>query len=397
MLKIKVSKTHQARLLKGHPWVHFYQVSNRGVEGQPGDLGVVYDDRNRFLAIGLFDPYSDIRLRVLATREPVTLDAPFFRERLLRARGLRDSLAAENTTGYRVVNGENDGFPGMVVDRYADTVVVKLYTAAWIPFLSVLAPLLEELLEAQRGVLLLSRHVQRTPAEGPASGAILFGPPLEGAVVFTENGLFFQADVVAGQKTGFYLDQRENRARLRELAKDRKVLNVFSYTGGFSVYCLAGGCRSVVEVENNPHALKAAQENLGLNFPQFIQDPKRFRQMPGDAFQTLTRLKGEKERFDLVITDPPAFANHRKHKAKAIQAYLRLARLGAALTSPGGLLFAASCSAPVTADEFFRSVDLGVRQTGRKSRVVFKSRHPKDHPVNFKEGAYLKGICLEIT
>ena len=395
-LKIKVSKTLQGKILKGHPWVHFYQVQNKPPSrAAAGDLGIIYDHRNRFLAIGLYDPCSDIRLRVLATRDPAPIDRDFFRERLERAGRLREPLLSQATTGFRLVHGENDGLPGLVVDRYGDTLAMKLYTAAWFPYLEEVADLLRELFAPGRLVLLLSRHVQRTSSGAPPHGKVLFGPPLEGPVLFSENGLVFQADIVSGQKTGFFFDQRDNRARIRDLARDLEVLNVFSYSGGFSVYAFAGGGRSVVEVDINPHAQEAARRNLELNFPELLV-PGRFEQIQGDAFQVLSRLSARGRLFDLVLLDPPAFASSRRHRQQALQAYLRLARFGARCTRPGGRLFAASCSQPVSADAFYRSVDLGIRQTGRKGRVLFRSRHALDHPVTFREGSYLKAICLEI-
>ncbi len=395
-IKIKVSKTLQAKIAKGHPWVHYYQLQNRDVTGKPGDLGVIYDQKNRFLAIGLFDPVSDIRLRILGAGEPVTIDAAFFTKRLEQAVRIRAVLQATETTGHRLVNGENDGLPGLVVDRYGETLVIKLYTEAWMPHLDLFLESLAQVFPCSRVVLLLSRHVQRTRSGGPNHGSILFGPPLDGPVHFTENGLVFQADVVEGQKTGFYFDQRENRARVKDLAKGREVLNVFSYTGGFSIYCMAGGCRSVTEVDVNPQALAAARENMLMNFPAKVSNESEYSQLAGDAFKVLSGFKREKRQFDLVILDPPAFASNKGHKANALQAYLRLAQAGAHCTRPGGLLFAASCSQSVPAKEFFRSVSLGIRQTGRKEKALFKSRHGVDHPVSFLGGEYLKAGCFEV-
>ncbi len=395
-LKIKISKTLQAKIAKGHPWVHFYQLQNRDIRGNAGDLGVIYDSNNRFLAIGLFDPVSDIRLRILSTGEPVVIDAEFFIRRLEQAVLLRRTLTATATTGYRLVNGENDGFPGLVVDRYGETLVIKLYTEAWMPHLDLFLESLIQVSGCSRVVLLHSRHVERTRSSGPAHGQILHGPPLDGPVHFTENALVFQADVVEGQKTGFYFDQRENRARLKEIAAGKEVLNVFSYTGGFSVYCMAGKCRSVTEVDVNQQALIAARENMMMNFPNKVSKEADFLQIPGDAFRVLSEFKRQKRQFDLVILDPPAFASRKEHKPNALQAYLRLAKAGAHCTRPGGLLFAASCSQSVPAKEFFRSVSLGIRQTGRKEKALFKSKHAVDHPVNFLGGEYLKAGCFEV-
>lgn len=394
-IKIKVSKSHQNKIRKGFPWVYYYQLSNRKISGKAGDLGVIYDSDNRFLAVGLFDPLSDIRLRILQTRDPREIDETFFRERLQQAFQLRDALNLKETTAYRLVNGENDGFPGMVVDRYNDTLVIKVYTSAWFNYLKLLTGLLQEMTGAGRILLQLSRHVQRVSESGYQDNQVLSGFDLDGPVRFRENGLSFEADLLRGQKTGFFLDQRDNRQKVREWAEGRSVLNVFSYTGAFSVYALAGGARSVLEIDINAQAQAAALKNWKLNFGSDGNQKDRLRQIKGDAFEQLASLIRQEEQFDLVILDPPAFASRKQNKQNALQAYLRLAKAGAQCTREGGLLLAASCSSQVRADEFYRAVDLGIRATGRSYQKILKTGHPPDHPVTFKEGAYLKAIYCQ--
>lgn len=394
-IKIKISKSHQNKIRKGFPWVYYYQLSGRKISGKPGDLGVIYDSSNRFLAIGLFDPLSDIRLRILQTRNPREIDESFFRERLQQALALRQPLVSPETTAYRMVHGESDGFPGMVVDRYGDIRVIKVYTSAWFPYLKMLVGLLCEMTGADCILLQLSRHVQRVSEGGYHHNQVLFGSGLEGPVRFRENGLSFEADVVAGQKTGFFLDQRENRQQVREWAEGRSVLNVFSYSGAFSIYALAGGARSVLEIDINAQAQAAALKNYELNFGSGGKQKDRLRQIKGDAFEQLAALGRQGEQFDLVILDPPAFASRKQNKDNALQAYLRLARFGAQCTREGGLLLAASCSSQVRANEFYRAVDLGIRASGRSFQKILKTGHPLDHPVTFREGAYLKAIYCQ--
>lgn len=394
-IKIKISKRHQGEIRKGYPWVYFYQLSNRNVSGKPGDLGVVYDADNRFLAVGLFDPLSDIRLRILHTRTACEIDENFFRERLEKAVALRNPLSSQQTTAYRLVNGENDGFPGLVVDRYADTLVMKAYTSAWFPYLKMLVGLLRESVAPIRVLLQMSRHVQRVTEGGYQHNQVLFGEPVAGPVHFEENGLQFEADVLEGQKTGFFLDQRENRQQVREWSQGRSVLNVFSYTGAFSVYALAGGAKSVLEIDINRPAQAAARKNIALNFGSEEGSRDRFRQIQGDAFEKLAELNRAGEQFDLVILDPPAFARSKQNKANALQAYLRLAKAGAQCTRDGGILLAASCSSQVRADEFYRAVDLGIRATDRSFKKILKTGHAVDHPVTFRDGAYLKAIYCQ--
>lgn len=397
-VKIKISKKLQKKIRSGYPWIFYYQIQNRNIPGELGDIGVVYDSDNRFLAIGLYDPFSDIRLRVLQTKAQVELDNAFFQRQFRKALAPREHLPDQGTTGYRVLNGENDGFPGMVLDRYNDTVVMKLYTAAWFPHLEKVLPLIKETLSVERCVLLLSRHVQRTlPANYDFhNGQLLFGTELPGPVRFQENNLWFEADVVHGQKTGFYLDQRENRQRIGNMARGKTVLNVFSYTGGFSVYAFHGGCQSVVEIDSNRFALEAAKKNVQLNFPGERFSELSYRQLYGDAFKLFAELEKEKMTFDIVILDPPAFAKNTAHKKNALLAYTRLVKSGAKRTKDGGILFAASCSAPVNEREFYHAVDLGIKTAGKSYEELMRTGHAIDHPVSFKEGAYLKSIFCRI-
>jgi 23S rRNA (cytosine1962-C5)-methyltransferase len=400
IIKLQVSKTLQVKILKGHPWVFDYQIQGQSTQGgKPGDLGIIYSSKNKFLAIGLYDPFSDIRLRILQWGTPVNIDARFFADRLDKAIALRSSLLNQGTSGYRIINGENDGFPGMVLDRYEDTAVLKLYTAAWIPYLDGFLDALAKSLPIQRCVLRLSRNCRKTVEEISSyrEGQILLGPALNTTVCFRENGLFFEADVLEGQKTGFFLDQRENRQRIRSLAKDKSVLNVFSYTGGFSVYAFAGKCASVWEIDSSPLALKTSRDTFELNFPETQSEKKEFQQIEGDAFTALRQLQDRKISFDIVILDPPAFAVKKKQKPKALATYRRLAESGARLTRPGGLLFAASCSRQVSAEEFFNEVFSGIQSAGKSYKEVDRTGHAVDHPVTFKEAEYLKGIYLKIS
>ncbi|MFQ5450518.1 MAG: class I SAM-dependent rRNA methyltransferase [Nitrospinaceae bacterium] len=398
VITLQVSKTLQAKIRKGCPWVFSYQLQNPGVTGSPGDLGVIYDSSKKFLAIGFYDPFSDLRLRILQTGAPVEIGEDFFRRRLAEAVKLRQSLELHGTTGYRVLHGENDGFPGLVLDRYEDTLVLKLYTISWAPYLECLLGLIQEVLPVHRCVLRLSRNA-RKPVETHTrlrDGQALLGALPDSPVRFRENGLRFEADVLHGQKTGFFLDQRENRQRVRTLSRDRSVLNVFSYTGGFSVYALAGRCRSVLEIDSNPHALKASLKNIRLNFQDRIPGSSDWRQLHGDAFRLLDKLGGVGETFDMVLLDPPAFAGKKKQKARAVDAYRRLAAAGAGLVRPEGVLFAASCSVHVSPDDFFHAVLSGIHSAGKTGREFLRTGHSVDHPVSFQEGGYLKAIYLRI-
>jgi 23S rRNA (cytosine1962-C5)-methyltransferase len=298
------------------------------------------------------------------------------------------------TTGYRLVHGENDGFPGLVIDRYEGTAVLKLYTSAWVPHLRDLLAALEQAGWVERAILRLGRAARRTPETlfSLSDGAILRGPALAGPVLFSENGLRFEADPVRGQKTGFFLDQRDNRARLEQLAGGRAVLNLFAYSGGFSIYAARGGARHVVSTDTSKPALDAAKRNW-----------KRNQQIPGvaaashevvveDAFEALARMGEEGRRFDMVVVDPPSFARRQGQAARALAAYRRLTRLSLRVLRPGGVLVQASCSSQVDAQTFFAGVRASAGQAGRALQEIERTGHPLDHPVTFPEGAYLKCI-----
>jgi 23S rRNA (cytosine1962-C5)-methyltransferase len=393
MIRLQISKSHQKKIRNGYPWVFKYQILNGLLKGNPGDLGVVYDSNNRFLAVGLVDPEDEICFRVLQRGNPIAIDEKFWEERFRAALFIRESLKGLQTDGYRVLNGENDGFPGLVLDRYGGSAVLKIYSTSWIPYLKILSGIIQKELPVKRAVIRLARKITTACLKqfSIQEGDVLFGESLGSSVRFLENGLSFDADILVGQKTGFYFDQRENRETIRELALEKTILNVFSYTGGFSVYALAGGCKSVLEIDANSWALESGRKNVELNFSD-SKIAANFSQKRGDAFQELEKLKKERQEFDLAILDPPAFARKKKEKPTALKAYFRLAEMGACLVKKGGVLFAASCSAPVSSEEFFEAVSKGVRAAGFEFLPFKRSGHALDHPISFKEGAYLKGI-----
>jgi 23S rRNA (cytosine1962-C5)-methyltransferase len=362
--------------------------------GQPGDLAVIFDRKRRFLAVGLYDPRSTIRVRVLQHRQAATIDRGWFRDKLAAAAHLRAPLLKTATDGYRLVHGENDGLPGLVLDRYAQTAVLKLYTAAWIPHLEDVCAALENVSPARSLVLRLGRALSEQPQElyGLRDGLVLRGPGLDGPVLFQENGLRFESDPLRGQKTGFFLDQRDNRARVEKLAGGKSVLNVFSYTGGFSVYAARGGARGVVSLDASAPALQAAGRNLAHNQHLPLVAAAAHETLEADAFEALARMGKSGRRFDLVIADPPAFAQKRAQAAQALAAYARLTRLCLGVLQPGGVLVQASCSSQVEAETFFETVHRAAAQAGRPLCERERSAHALDHPITFKEGAYLK--CL---
>ena len=386
-IALRVTPVAERNLRHGHPWLFANSIRSQSRAGQPGDLAVIFDHQRNFLAVGLYDPASTIRVRVLQHRQPAAINAEWFQNRLQAAQQIRATFPP-NTTGYRLLHGENDAFPGLALDNYAKTFVVKLYSAAWIPHLQDLLPLWINL-NPERIIVRLSRELARQPEHlhGLEDGTRLSGPPPEGTLLFTENGLTFEVDPWRGHKTGFYLDQRENRARVEGLASGASLLNVFAYTGGFSVYAARGGATAITSIDQSQPALKAAKRNLTHNSLTTRHTP-----LVGDAFTHMTQLIAEKRRFDVVVIDPPSFAKSQAEIPAALKAYRRLTRLGIQLLQPEGLLVQASCSSRVNAEAFYSAVLQTAQNTGRPLREIERASHPIDHPITFPEGEYLK--CL---
>ena len=396
-IALHVNRQAERAIHSGHPWLFDNSIERQSHAGKPGDLAVVFDQKRRFLAIGLYDPTSPLRLRVLQQGTQVAIDQTWFLAHLTKAAQRRAALLTGRTTGYRLVHGENDGLPGLVVDRYDQTLVIKLYTAAWLPHLPDLLTGLATVQPTPRIVLRMSRALQKAPEHlyGLTDGMILTGPPLGGPVIFLENGLRFEADPLHGQKTGFFLDQRDNRARVEGLAAGKRVLNVFAYNGGFSLYAARGGAPQVASLDISRPALQAAERNFALNRTVPTVAAATHQLLAGDAFQLLAEMASNGRRFDLVIIDPPAFAKQQTEVERALAAYAQLTRLGLGVLQPGGTLVLASCSSRVSAEAFFHTVMQAAAQSRRLLQCFAQTTHALDHPVGFPEGAYLK--CLYAT
>jgi 23S rRNA (cytosine1962-C5)-methyltransferase len=388
-IAMRISAPAERALRLGHPWVFDQSITEQSHTGGPGELAVIFDDKRHFLAVGLYDPTSPIRVRVLQHRQSAAINAGWFQNKLAAATQLRVPLERTDTTGYRLVHGENDGLPGLVIDRYAETLVLKLYTPAWIPHLKEFCDALGQVSPAEHLILRLSRTLQKQAEflHGLRDGMTLSLQTPPDLILFKENDLTFESDPIHGQKTGFFLDQRDNRARVEKLSKGKSVLNVFAYTGGFSVYAARGGAKKVVSVDISAPALEAAVRNMGHN--KLTVPHETFAE---DAFEVLAGMAAQKRIFDLVIIDPPMFAQNEKQIASALAAYRKLTGLGLGVLQTGGSLVQASCSSRVDADSFFESIQQSAREAGRKLTEIERTGHALDHPIGFKEGAYLK--CL---
>lgn len=397
-IAVRVTPDALRQIRAGTPWLYDGSITSAG-EGEPGDLAVVFDDRRKFAAIGLWDPSSPIRVKVLHAGEPTTIDRGWFRGALTTSLDRRAELANDaGTTGYRCVHGENDGLPGLVVDRYDATLVVKLYSPIWFAHLDVVCDALAELVSPVRIVVRLARSVAKGETFGIGDGDTLQGEPPYGPVLFLERGLTLEADVVRGQKTGHFLDQRDNRTLVRGLAAGCEVLDVFSSTGGFSVAAAAGGARSVHMVDQAAPAIEVARRNLDHNRHLAGVRSCAVRATADDAFDVLRRLRrsGAGAQYDLIVLDPPSFAGSRAQVERALNAYRTLTRLALPLLRPGGVLVQASCSSRVGADEFFDAIHDGARSVGRRLHEIRRTGHPVDHPIGFPHGAYLKALFAHV-
>lgn len=395
-LRLRLFPRAESAVLRGHPWVFSDGVKEQNRPGEPGEIAVLYDRSDRFLALGFFDPLSPIRLRVFQVRRPVPVGEALWRERIRCARALRESSSvfASGTTGGRWINGESDALPGLVVDRYDTTLVVKIYIPAWLGLLDSLEAALREELHPGFLMLRLSRNLAGLALERWGVSEGFRGDPGPDPVVFEENGLLFEAQVRLGQKTGFFLDQRENRQRVGEMSHDRDVLNVFSYSGGFSVYAARAGARSVTDLDISGHALESARRNFRLNASASRLPPVEHHCLQADAFEWLRSSPAST--YGVVVLDPPSLAPREANRSAALEGYAALAAGGIRVLRRDGILVSASCSSHVHQEEFFDTVRRTAHRSGRRVRELWTSGHAPDHPATFPEAHYLKAICLHL-
>jgi 23S rRNA (cytosine1962-C5)-methyltransferase len=385
---LELRKDLARHLRAGHPWV-FRKAIEKAPRGL--DAGAIVDvvEEGRFVARGYHDPHSAISVRIL-TREPAEeIDAAFWRNRIRRALALRKDLV-HGTTGYRLVHGENDGLPGVVVDRYGDFAVLKLYSAGLTPHRPLLVEAIRQEAAGLAGVFGRDEIPRDEESDEAApQGKVLWGAEPPERIEIDEHGMKLLVDVRRGQKTGLFLDQRENRRMVREFSAGRgDALNLFGYTGGFSVAAALGGARHVVTIDVDRDAILLARENFRVNG----LDPADHAFASEDAFEILKRYKAQGRQFDLVVCDPPAFAKSQKAVEAAIAGYASLNRAALHVLAPGGLLVSASCSARVSAEQFQDAVKEAAYKTRIDLQLVEDRRQPPDHPVapQFREGRYLK-------
>ncbi|TDR77880.1 class I SAM-dependent rRNA methyltransferase [Paludibacterium purpuratum] len=376
-------------LLNRHPWVFSGAIAR--IDGQPdsGETVAVKAHDGRFLGHAAYSPASQIRARLWSVDEQETIDDAFLVRRLQQAIAARAALSPEG--GRRLVHGESDGLPGLVVDQYGPVVVLQALSAGIERHKPALVSALRELTGC-RCIYERSDVDVRTLEGLPAQAGILWGQLPDGALTIEEYGLRMQVDVVAGQKTGFYLDQRENRRRIGELAAGREMLNCFCFSGGFSLAALRGGVKHVVSVDSSAEALQQAARNQSLNG----LDDARAEWVEADAFKYLRLLRDQGRSFDLIVLDPPKFAPTAQHVEKAARAYKDINLLGLKLLRPGGLLATFTCSGGVGAELFQKIVASAAVDARCDASIVERFSAAADHPValSFPEGDYLKGLLV---
>ncbi|MCL4270239.1 MAG: class I SAM-dependent rRNA methyltransferase [Anaerolineales bacterium] len=392
-MNLSLKPGREKSLLRLHPWVFASAFQTPDVSIASGSTVSLVDANGQFLARASYSPHSQIRARVWTFNDE-EVDKEFFRRRIKAALNSRRRLQLDGQgDAQRLIHGESDGIPGLIVDRYADVLVLQSLTAGTEFWKQTFADLLVE----ETGVQIIYERsdadVRELEGLQPITGS-LRGELHTSRFTIQEHGLKFNVDVQHGHKTGFYLDQRENRRRVGELSKDRDMLNCFCYTGGFSIHALANGARSVLSVDSSADALTLLEENLRLN----NLPAERHTSMEGDVFQLLRRFRDEARSFDVIVLDPPKFAPTSAHAEKAARAYKDINLLAFKLLRAGGILVTFSCSGGVDATLFQKIVASAALDAGVDAVIIEHLSQGVDHPVSlhFPEGAYLKGlVCVK--
>jgi 23S rRNA (cytosine1962-C5)-methyltransferase len=386
-LAVKLNAKGEQFVVQGHPWVFSDNIVKINDDAKSGDLAIIFGkNKNRVIGLGLYDANSPIRIKMLhSSTEKAEINSGFFQKKIKDAYSKRADLLKTNTNSYRLLFGENDGFPGLIADVYAKVLVVKLYSEIWLPYLQSIIPSLQETSRTETVVVRLSRSLENSSLHHIKNGEVVFGILEDEVVNFVEHGVNFSANVIKGHKTGYFLDHRANRRQVGEWSKDKTVLDVFSYAGGFSVHALYNGAKEVTSLDISKQALDIAIENGKLNSYSGTH-----KTIAGDAFAELKKMIKQNISFDVVVIDPPSFAKQASEINLAKKKYAQLAELGEQLTAKNGLLVLASCSSRVLSQAFFDINSQTLAKANRPYKVLLKTEHDSDHPIGFPEGAYLK-------
>lgn len=390
--KIILKPKKEDSLRRFHPWIFSGAIQKKDNDLIEGDIVDVYTCDNEFIAVGHYQ-IGSIEVRVLSFDErEINLD--FWKERLAIAFELRKTLGliSADNNAYRLIHGEGDSLPGLIIDIYANTAVVQSHSVGMHESRMMICEALREVMGKDlKNVYYKSETTLPYKADLGAENDYIYGGK-EVEEIAKENGLLFYPDWVKGQKTGFFVDQRDNRSLLEKYAKDRKVLNMFCYTGGFSFYAMRNHAKLVHSVDSSAKAVMLTNKNVELNFP----GDKRHQAFAEDAFKYLAKI--EKGDYDLIILDPPAFAKHRGAIKNALQGYKRLNAVAFEKVAKGGIIFTFSCSQVISKDMFRLAVFSAAAMSGRNVRILHQLTQPADHPINIyhPEGEYLKGLVLYV-
>lgn len=376
----------------GHPWVIADRYTKQWPQGQPGELISLVDEKNRELATALLDPRDRIVARVLG-KGNLRLDSAWFENKLQQASLLRQQALLEETNAYRLVNGEGDGLPGLTVDRYGDYLMVQLYSAAWDAHLPALTKALQQVYQPQ-GIYRKLRPQETRQLEAKSKSKtysrVIAGAEAPVPLTVRENGLDYLVDLREGLNTGLFPDQRRNRRELMARAAGKRVLNLFAFTGAFSVAAAAAGAKQVTSVDVSQKYLDVARENFAIN----RLNPKRHRFIVADVFAALAKMRERKEKFDIILFDPPSFSTTKKSRFSTHGGTTKLVAETLPLLEKGGLMMSSSNHQKVSMEEYLKELRRGALQVGGDLRTIFTSGQPEDFPcpVTFPEGRYLKFV-----
>ena len=382
-----------ARMLElGHPWVIADRYTKQWPQGQPGELIALVDEKNRQLATALYDPRDRIVARVLG-KGKLHLDSAWFEDKLQQANSLRQQALLEETTAYRLVNGEGDALPGLTVDRYGDYLMVQLYSAAWDAHLPALTKALQQTYQPQ-GIYRKLRPQETRKLEAKSRNKeysrVIAGAAAPVPLTIQENGLDYLVDLREGLNTGLFPDQRRNRRELMARAAGKRVLNLFAFTGAFSVAAAAAGAKQVTSVDVSQKYLEVARENFAIN----RLNPKRHRFIVSDVFAALAKMREKQETFDIILFDPPSFSTTKKSRFSTHGGTAKLVAESLPLLKKGGLMMSSSNHQKVSMEEYLKELRRGALQADGDLRTIFTGGQPEDFPcpVTFPEGRYLKFV-----
>lgn len=390
-IAIKLSKSAETAVKKGHPWV-FENSIIKGPkdEKENGSLCILFDTKtNKPYAFGLWEQDEIIRIKIIHRANYLKLDTSFWKKQCEIAKEKRRELFENYTNAYRAIHGENDNFPGLILDVYAQNGVLKIYSKIWKNYLDSLLPLLQEVFNLKRIILRFSRKLQDSKYYDYNEGDIIGKDLNKNEVVFEEYNVLFYSNLIEGHKTGFFLDQRPNRYWVQQHAQNKDVLDVFSYVGGFGIHALYAGAKSLTSVDISSHAMDMAKKQISLN----KLDSSKWNPLTGDAIKILEDLIRQNKQFDIIILDPPSFAKQESEIKTALKQYERLAELGASLTRKNGSLLLGSCSSRISLEAFKNAHKKVLHPNAWEIHKIVL--HDIDHPISFPEGIYLKTIIYQ--